>query len=76
MLMTLLDSAWRAGLEPMTKEEAAFVWRKVWEMSELFPDGRRLISLFETLEKERWAGQRCSVCGRHASEDYDCAREC
>ena len=72
----LLESAWKKGHKPLTKEEAGYVWDEVHAMAQAYPDGSRLLWLFGKLDVELGKGQRCAVCGRHSSENYDCAREC
>lgn len=72
-----LESAWRKGMkEPMTMHEARYVWAEMHAMAKTYPEGQRLLWLFGRLEKELGKGERCGVCGRHSSEDYNCAVEC
>lgn len=75
----LMESAWSKGRsEPMTKEEAAYIWTRTHAMAKAYPDGDRLLWLFGRLERELVEGIRCGVCGRHGDEDdnYNCAIDC
>ncbi len=62
--------------EPLSADEAELVWSRVHALASAIPEGQILLTLSDHLSVETHTGQRCSVCGRHASEHYDCRFEC
>lgn len=62
--------------EPLTKEEAILVWNAEWALLGAVPEGGLISSINRQLNDELRTGMRCGVCGRHNSEDYNCAVEC
>ena len=62
--------------EPLTPDEAGLVWNSMHALAQTIPEGGLLTSLYRQLCVETHTGQRCSVCGRHSSENYDCRYEC
>ena len=62
--------------EPLTKEEAITVWHAHHDLLGAVPEGGLIGCIMDHLRDELRTGQRCGVCGRHNSEDYNCAIEC
>lgn len=62
--------------EPLTKEEAIEVWNANHALLGAVPEGGLIGCVIDHLRDELRTGQRCGVCGRHTSEDYNCAVDC